>query len=144
MKYQILQKNGYESKHNMDCWGQCEYIGFGVAAHSYLEKTRYSNLENVEEYINNIKNGNFGKNKIVHEKQEIDDVKKEYMLLNLRKISGVNINRYKEKFGENPLFIFCKELEKLTNQGLIEVNDDNIKLTKKGLDFANLVWEEFV
>ena len=144
MKYQILLKNGYESKHNMDCWGQCEYIGFGVAAHSYLEKTRYSNLENVEEYINNIKNGNFGKNKIVHEKQEADDVKKEYMLLNLRKISGVNINRYKEKFGENPLFIFCKELEKLTNQGLIEVNDDNIKLTKKGLDFANLVWEEFV
>ena len=27
-------KQGYESKHNLDCWNQKEYIGFGVAAHS--------------------------------------------------------------------------------------------------------------
>ena len=44
-------KNGYYSKHNIDCWNQKEYIGIGVAAHSYLNNRRYSNLGNIEEYI---------------------------------------------------------------------------------------------
>ena len=28
-------KKGYESKHNLDCWNQKEYMGFGASAHSY-------------------------------------------------------------------------------------------------------------
>lgn len=43
-------KNGFESKHNMDCWTQKEYIGFGLGAHSYINNTRYSNTENLEMY----------------------------------------------------------------------------------------------
>lgn len=66
------------------------------------------------------------------------------MLLGLRKIEGVNIDIYKNKFGENPLFKFAKELDKLIDKELLEINGNYIKLTKKGLDFANLVWEEFV
>ena len=27
---------------------------------------------------------------------------------------------------------------------LLELNDKNIMLTKKGIDFANIVWEEFI
>ena len=46
-------KQGYESKHNLDCWNQKEYIGFGVAAHSYTNGIRYSNIENLEQYIKN-------------------------------------------------------------------------------------------
>lgn len=44
-------KQGYESKHNTSCWNQEEYIGFGLAAHSYINNTRYSNTENLENYI---------------------------------------------------------------------------------------------
>ena len=66
------------------------------------------------------------------------------MLLGLRKIEGISINRFKEKFGENPIYIFRKELNKLVTDGLIEIDLDNIRLTNKGLDLANLVFEEFV
>ena len=44
----------------------------------------------------------------------------------------------------NPIYIFHKELEKLINENLIEIDLNQIKLTNKGLNFANLVWEEFV
>lgn len=44
----------------------------------------------------------------------------------------------------NPLYIFRKELDKLVKQELIEVDMDSIRLTNKGLDFANLVFEEFI
>ena len=130
---------GYESKHNLDCWNQEEYIGFGLAAHSYLNNTRFSNIENLSKYLNN-----GWKNKVIQENQNESSKKSEYMLLGLRKIDGVSIRKFKEKFGENPIFIFRNELNKLVGKGLIIIQEDNIKLTNKGLDLANLVWEEFV
>lgn len=133
-------KPEYESKHNMNCWEQKQYIGLGLAAHSYINGCRYSNTCDLEEYLNK-KSKDV---KIIHEKQNTDDMEKEYMLLGLRKIDGVSIIKFKEKFGENPIYLFRKELQKLVDEKLLIVDLDNIKLTEKGLDFANLVWEEFV
>ena len=81
-------KKGYESKHNMNCWNQMEYVGIGTAAHSYRDITRYSNTEDIKEYIKNVQKGEFEKNRIIHEIQKEEDSKKEFMLLGLRKIDG--------------------------------------------------------
>ena len=137
-------KEGYESKHNWNCWEQKQYVGFGVAAHSYLKDKRFSNIENLEQYINNIENDNLEKNYILHENQNIYDKKKEYMLLGLRKIDGVSIQKFKNKFDDNPIYLFRKELKKLIEEDLLEIDGDDIRLTNKGLDLANVVWEEFV
>ena len=144
-QYEIsnFSKNEKESRHNLNCWEQKEYIGLGVAAHSYIERKRYSNTNNIEEYIQNIKSNNIPINRTIHEIQDIEIAKKEYMMLGLRKINGVSIKKFKEKYGENPIYIFRKELDKLVKENLIEIDLDNIKLTNKGLDFANLVFEEF-
>ena len=137
-------KQGYESKHNVNCWNQQEYIGIGVAAHSYRDITRYSNTEQLGEYIRNVQRENLERNRIIHEIQKEDDAKKEYMLLGLRQIEGVKISRFKEKFGDNPIYLFRNELKKLVEEELINVDEDNIRLTNKGIDLANLVWAEFV
>ena len=137
-------KNGYESKHNMDCWNQKEYIGFGVAAHSYTNNIRYSNIECVENYISNIKENRLEKNFVFNEKQTQSMKIREYMMLGLRKIDGVSIKKFKELFIANPIMIFKEELEKLIKEELLEIDGDYIKLTNKGLDLANLVWEEFI
>ena len=175
-----FSKKNYHSKHNENCWKQKEYIGFGIAAHSYIDGIRFSNTENLNNYIqfseedfsrfnienleemvkllqekNHKENENsnyeldeefpisFGIRK-VHEIQNLDSQKKEYMLLGLRMLDGVLISEFKMKFGENPLYLFRKELAKLVDENLVKVDLDNIKLTRKGLDLANLVWEEFV
>ena len=130
-------KQGNESKHNISCWNQEEYIGFGVAAHSYINGVRYSNTISLDEYIKS-------SDKIIHEKQTSEDMQKEYMLLGLRKIEGISIQKFKNKFGENPIFLFRDELNKLVEEDLVIVDGDNIVLTNKGLDLANQVWEEFV
>ena len=131
-------KRGYKSKHNYNCWKQHSYLGFGVSAHSYYNNIRYSNTNSLEEYLQN------PDNKKLEEKQTIEDAKKEYMLLGLRTIQGVSISDFKQKYVDNPLYLFKDELNKLVKEELIEIDLDNIKLTNKGLDFANLVWEEFV
>jgi len=92
----ILEQNGYnhyeisnfakmglESKHNIDCWNQEEYLGFGLSAHSYFNNKRYSNISNLDDYIKNINNGEFEKNVEVHEIQTEESRMKEYMMLRI-------------------------------------------------------------
>lgn len=148
---ELLEENGYKhyeisnyslpnynSRHNTDCWNQEEYLGFGVAAHSYYEGKRFSNEKTIEKYIENYNN------KEIEEEQTREMMAKEYMMLGLRKIDGISISKFEHKFQINPLFYFRFEISKLVEQDLIEIDLDNIKLTKKGIDFANLVFEEFI
>ena len=163
-------KQGKESKHNLNCWRQKEYIGIGLAAHSYLNSVRYTNTSEIEQYItrmnhlngqivndilelsnNKKKKANVEENEKhietvyeIEEVQELEERKREYMLLSLRTIEGVSISKFKEKYIDNPIFLFRKELEKLVEEKLVMIDGDYIKLTNKGLDLANLVWEEFI
>ncbi len=152
-----LEENGYlhyeisnfakvdrRCKHNIDCWNQNEYLGFGVDSASYENKVRYVNTSSIEDYINNIKNKQSFKNVRIEEKQTKKMMMNEYMMLGLRKINGVNLNAFQIKFGENALKVFNKKITKLLEENLVQVNSDNIRLTNKGLDLANIVWEEFV
>lgn len=82
-----FSKPNYESKHNMDCWSQKEYIGFGLAASSYIDRKRFSNTTKINEYITNIENNNLTKNETLEETQSLDDQMKEFILLGLRKIN---------------------------------------------------------
>lgn len=162
-------KPGFESKHNMNCWEQKQYVGFGVAASSYVNGVRYANTTDLKEYLNvdkskknrnvesmenKIKNENkigkenekigFKNVRIIEEIQNKLDMEKEFMMLGLRKLDGISISKFEQKFGENPIYLFRNELQKLVEEDLLEVDLDDIKLTSKGLDLANLVWEEFV
>ena len=161
-------QEGYESKHNVNCWKQKEYIGLGVAAHSYINGIRFSNTTNLPKYLKNEKfeipnekeieelkkkidkqNNEYKLPlkigiKTIHEIQNEEDMQNEYMILGLRMLDGVKISEFKQKFVENPIYLFRKELEKLVDEKLIEIDLDNIKLTRKGLDLANIVWEEFI
>lgn len=139
-----FSKLGFESKHNLNCWNQKEYIGFGLAAHSYIGNKRFSNIEDLERYIKNIQENKFNENIVMQENQTEFEKEKEFMLLGLRKIDGVSIQDFKNKFTENPIFLFKKELNKLTEEKLIIIDDDKIRLTEKGIDLANIVWEEFI
>lgn len=136
-------KPGFASKHNLDCWNQKEYMGFGAGAHSYTDDLRYSNTDSVEEYIYNTRIGKSEDNLIFHEKQDKMSKMKEYMILGLRKIEGVNCFDFITKFRENPKDVFSEELNKLADLGLLDI-EKNIKLTDKGIDLANIVWEEFI
>ncbi|MCL2382932.1 MAG: radical SAM family heme chaperone HemW [Oscillospiraceae bacterium] len=130
---------GHESKHNLDCWYQKEYIGFGLGAHSYIDDRRYSNTSDLNEYI-----WSEGKQKTIHETQDKESKMKEYMLLGLRKIEGIKILEFKDRFEEDPNLLYRDELNILVAKGLIEMDDEKIKLTNKGIDLANQVWGSFL
>ena len=137
-------KPGYESKHNLDCWNQKEYIGFGINAASYEDDTRYKNIISLNNYIKNIENKDFDKNKIIEEKQSKKDKANEYVILGLRKIDGIDSIEFENKFKINFDSLYRNKINKLISMGLIYLHENKVKLTDKGIDLANIVWEEFI
>lgn len=139
-----FSKKGYECKHNIDCWNQKEYLGFGVGASSFLNDVRFSNTNKLEIYMNNIDNENYSKNINLDEKLSLSSKMDEYMILGLRKLEGVSIKKFTEKFKLSPIFVYLNTIEYLEKNELIRIKGDRIFLSNKGIDFANIVWEEFL
>lgn len=143
-RYEISNyaKKGYESKHNLKYWNKEEYLGLGSAASSYINSSRYTNIDNVEQYINSVQNGI----STVIFKEDLDEIEdiKEYIILRLRLKEGLNIDTFKSKFGKDILSLYKEEITELINNGLLIIKDNNITLTYKGEDLANLVWEKFI
>lgn len=137
-------KPGYSSKHNVDCWTQKEYLGFGVAASSYMNKKRFTNTHCIEQYIKNINLNKYNENISIEEEQDEKAEMNEYILLGLRKLKGVNLTDFKNKFSKDLLKEYEESIKKLLVEDLITIDYNTIKLSKKGLDLANLVWEEFI
>lgn len=55
-RYEIsnFAKSGYCCRHNLKYWRDQEYIGLGVAAHSYYQGYRYGNTASISGYIRKI------------------------------------------------------------------------------------------
>ncbi|MFK4952989.1 radical SAM family heme chaperone HemW [Lactococcus garvieae] len=131
-------KIGYESKHNMTYWDNAEYYGVGAGASGYLEGIRYKNHGPVHHYLRE-------ENKRVNEevltrKQRIE----EEMFLGLRKKNGVSIERFHKKFGQTLEEIYGTIIEELTLQKMLFEADGRIRMTEKGFELGNEVFERFL
>ena len=126
-------RDGYESKHNLIYWNSLEYVGVGAGASGYLDSVRYTNNKVLSKYYNGEKET---------EVISFEEKKKEFMLLGFRKIDGVSISEYHNRFNSNMLDDF--DLEKLISKNLIKIEGDMVLLTEKGTMLANEVFIEFV
>lgn len=143
IKYEISNyaKEGYFSYHNQMYWKQLSYLGFGASASSFMYSTRYSNTSDVKKYIDCIANDISP----VDSKEQMDklELMKEYVILNLRMMNGINIDKFKAKFKTDIYDVFAQEIKQLVSQGLLNV-DKNISLTRRGEEVANIVWQQFI
>lgn len=143
-RYEIsnYSKFGFESKHNLKYWNQEEYLGFGAAAASFVNSIRYTNIQDIDKYIANIQKG-------ISAKQDIEEMDKlghikEYIILRLRLKQGINLTEFKMKFKQDIYELYNENIARLINKGLLQKVGDNLSLTYKGEDLANIVWQEFI
>ncbi len=137
---------GFECKHNVSCWKGKNYFGFGAGAHSYIGRRRAANCRSPEEYIRKVKSSGQTDYFPASETMEILTDKaseKEFFLLGFRLIDGISESEFTGKFHIEP-DEYQPQLEYLVRQGLVARDADRLKLTLKGLDFANLVFREFI
>ncbi|MCB4792463.1 MAG: radical SAM family heme chaperone HemW [Elusimicrobia bacterium] len=128
-------KEGFKCRHNLTYWHNYEYIGIGVSAASYIKGFRKKNTSNLEEYIRLIEVGASP----IQEYENIDYNKKlsEEIILNLRCTSGFFLHKHIEQKYRNVIEVLIKK-------GLLQKDNQNIKLTRQGLLMANQVMKEFV
>src|SRR6056297_2812290 len=139
VQYEISNfcKKGYQSRHNLKYWNREEYIGIGASAHSFIKNKRYSNISNVEKYIERI---NSKKSTIDFEEYiEKEEAIWEHLILGLRKTEGINIKSFEEKYSIS-VNKYKNKFEDLEKKGLINWSDKSLKLTRKGMDLSNYVF----
>ena len=144
LQYEIsnFAVKGYECRHNLKYWNQEEYIGIGPSAHSFLNSMRYSNPPDLNLYCRSSETDTF--NRIVLEEMDLNDLMFEYIMLRLRLTEGLNIIDFKDKFNVDFYEKYSKQVEYLTENKLIELKVDFVKLTERGMDISNSVFEEFM
>ena len=143
-QYEIsnLSKPGYQCRHNMNYWERGEYIGVGAGAHSFHDGRRTANTPDVPQYIK----GMAEKKPVLSEDSIISSVEglAERMILGLRMNQGVDMAQVSDEFGVDVEKQYADKIVSLSEEKLIERRGDIIRLTKLGMDFANLVFIEFI
>ena len=143
-RYEISNyaKPGYACRHNMTYWTLGDYLGFGQAAASYLERRRFSNPEGTEEYWQAARTSyqRFRQTPISSEKEQME----EYMFLGLRTAGGVSREDFKKRFGKDFPPRYDERLLDFYRQGLMVQEKGRITLTDRGIDVSNVVLAQFL
>ncbi|MDR5657967.1 radical SAM family heme chaperone HemW [Serpentinicella sp. ANB-PHB4] len=129
-------------RHNINYWRNGQYLGLGVSAHSHINNQRFSNKNNIEEYIHDIDYGIAPLESC--EKITVNDQISETMFLGLRLLSGIQISEFKNRFGKSPFEIYEDKLTILQNRGLVNISEDKICLTHDGVYLSNVVFRELL
>jgi oxygen-independent coproporphyrinogen-3 oxidase len=139
VQYEISNfgKPNYFSKHNTSYWQGKHYLGIGPSAHSYNGISRSWNVANNTKYVKQLE-----ENKLpsTNETLSHEDRFNEYIMIGLRTIWGVSLQKVKDEFGDKYLYHLKKSAKKYIDQGMLIRSSDREKLdrneslitTKKG------------
>lgn len=135
-RYEIsnYSKKGRESVHNSIYWSFGSWLGIGAGARSFNEKRREHSFyaEDIDSFLNGE-----GLSRYYPDK---DEQIREFLLMGLRLTDGIDLNKFKELFGEPVENMVDKNvLDGLRKEGLIVIDEFAIKCCEKGLDFLNQV-----
>ena len=136
-----FSKPGFESRHNLMYWDNAEYYGVGAGASGYVNGVRYKNHGPIRHYLSAVEAGNA---RVTEEHLSQREQMEEEMFLGLRKKSGVSITRFEEKFGASFEDLYGQVVRNLCHQGLLQVEGQQIRMTKKGLFLGDTVAEQFI
>ncbi|CAM1664407.1 radical SAM family heme chaperone HemW [Streptococcus mitis] len=136
-----FSKPSFESRHNLMYWDNAEYYGIGAGASGYVNGVRYKNHGPIRHYLNAVEEGNA---RITEEHLSQKEQMEEEMFLGLRKKSGVSMARFEEKFGRSFDGLYGEIVRDLVQQGLMQIEGDRVRMTKRGLFLGDTVAERFI
>ena len=135
-------KPGFESRHNLKYWNGALYHAFGMSAAGYNGIARWSNIRNINHYIERIEKSE----SVIAENIElsVEDHQSEAIFLRLRLKDGVNLAHYSEAFGIDIKSKYETEIERLLDAGVLEFSGNSMKISRRGKVLANEVFEAFI
>lgn len=144
-RYEISNyaKNGEYSRHNLVYWHYLPYAAFGAGACGFNGSARFTAAADVRSYISGVHNA-----MPLYDKEELPERVQfeEFMFMNLRKKSGVDLTEAKVRFGIGVMDEYGAELEPFIKHGLVNYDSGKQKicLTEAGMEVGNRIFEIFV
>jgi len=122
-------KPGFYSRHNSSYWKYQEYLGIGPSAHSYNgTDVRSWNLANNQQYIKKLNSNILAKETEILSQQ---DQFNEMIMIGLRTVWGVDLDSLNQKFSENILERFNKEIQNKMEEGILKIDNNHLKIPEK-------------
>lgn len=145
----ILEKSGlnrYEissftkdkpSRHNLAYWHYDDFYGLGPGATQMTNHTRILKTTNLENYANR---------NVIQESipLSVEDERFEFVMMGLRLTEGIQLDRFKQRFGVALTEVFAQAIETNIKRRNVEIVDGYLRTTQEGMALLNDVLVEFV
>lgn len=131
----------FRSLHNLTYWNNEKYIGVGAAASYYIDNVRYTNVYNLSKYFEGIDKGElnyFEVDEIVLGEKLFEEV-----MLGFRKLDGINLNNFKEKYGKEIVEVF-PVVNELLEKGDLVIENEYIKVPENKIFILNNILINFL
>jgi oxygen-independent coproporphyrinogen III oxidase len=132
----------YRAKHNVKYWTDAPFYGIGCGAHSYNGRARWVNTLKTERYIEQVARAGHA----VNERRDLssEELAVEALFMGLRLAEGVSLEAFRANYDFDILVRYGDELRRLTDAGLIQIENQWLRLTTKGRLLSNEVFMTFV
>lgn len=142
-QYEIsnFSKPGFISQHNSSYWKQFHYLGIGPSAHSFDGVSRQFNILNNALYIRSIRQGTPSfEREVLSRENKIN----EYILTMLRTVWGCDLRFLKRELNDDLMMRSGEYIHQITQQGLVYIEGETLKLTRKGNLLADKIAEDLM
>lgn len=133
---------GKECRHNMTYWQNTNTLGLGAGASSYMNGVRFKNTNQPAHYIRRVQENHMSIES--SESLEPRQAMGEAIMLGLRLLKGINIRKFEDRFQTSFKSIFGNIIAPLKEKELIIIEQDQLRLSEKGLFLADSVILEFI
>lgn len=130
-RYEIsnFAKDNFQCKHNQNYWDMGEYVGFGVASHSFVNGIRFASSDGFDSYYNR---------KVTSEILSKDEIIEEVIMLGLRTQKGISIKKL-NSLGYDILKEKKVSINMLKENNIITIENNYIKLTENSFGLCSAV-----
>lgn len=144
LQYEIsnFSKPGFECRHNLKNWKCQDYIGFGPAAHSLFEGTRFSYKKEIRSFIADpLQRGNLID---VFEEQTEEDIAKQFVMLGFRLRLGIDVEEYAARFNDDFEARYLEKMTPFIEKQYILPTKTGYRLSRQGLLISNYILSELI
>jgi len=173
-RYEISNyaKEGFASIHNYNYWSDVPYLGFGLGASSYFQKTRWKNLNSLVKYMkiplddeqndpkseaSSSENAQNAPEFLFTERENIEKLltedkhvlskeeqMEEFFFLGLRRTEGISEMDFVARFSVDMHQLYGETLSKLVEEGYLIHKNARYFFTPEGLDLSNQLLVRFL
>lgn len=173
-RYEISNyaKEGFASIHNYNYWSDIPYLGFGLGASSYFQKTRWKNLNSLVKYMkiplddekndskseaSSSENAQNAPEFLFTERENIEmlltedkhvlskeEQMEEFFFLGLRRTEGISEMDFVARFSVDIHKLYGETLSKLVEEGYLIHKNARYFFTPEGLDLSNQLLVRFL